>query len=306
VTNTIITGNQTNAAGSSLTNGYRFIETAVTTYTNHIYLVQPQSCGQVVDTPHLRQGIEKVQFVRANFDSLLGQFFQPVTNNYTMTIVSNNQLVTEFFTRVRTAPDILLTAANDFGPDTSAPFNGTVTRNINFDQGTVLPGLAGPGVINSATTISYNKVGDAFENGLFLNPLLGTNGFVSQLSQMPVLQWASFDDSTNDPVLYPNGTSTQNLINQVLVQVTPAPPTLPNGAISTSYSVTFTATGGAFTQPYTWINSTPLPPGLTMSTANSQGNLTGMPTQSGTFDFTIQMTDTLGRSVQWNYTIIIP
>jgi hypothetical protein len=301
VTNTFITGNQTNVTGGSLTNAYRFFETAISTYTNHIFLIQPKSCDQVVDAPRLRQGIEKVQFVRANFDSLLGQFFQPVTNSYTMTSISNSQLSTQFYIRVRTAPDILLTAANNTGNNT---FNGTVTRNINFDQGNIGPGLAGPGVINSATTISYNKVGAAFENGFLFTGFI-TNGLLYQLSQMPVLQWASFDDSTNDPVLYPNGTSTLNLINQALIQVTPPPPTLPNGAISSSYSVTFTATGGAFTAPYTWINSTPLPPGLTMSTANSQGDLTGMPTQAGTFDFTVQMTDTLGRSVHWNYTIII-
>ena len=33
----------------------------------------------------LYEGIKKIQFVRANFDSLLGQSFQPVTNFYTMT-----------------------------------------------------------------------------------------------------------------------------------------------------------------------------------------------------------------------------
>ena len=65
--------------------------------------------------------------------------------------------------------------------------------------------------------------------------------------------------------------------------------------------ITFTATGGSFTQPYTW-SAVNLPPGLTLS---SGGTLSGVPTQPGTFDFILKLTDYLGRSVQWNYTITI-
>jgi hypothetical protein len=45
-----------------------------------------------------------------------------------------------------------------------------------------------------------------------------------------------------------------------------------------------------------------LPPGLALS---SGGTLSGTPTQSGTFDFYLVMTDALGRSVQWYYSITI-
>jgi hypothetical protein len=45
-----------------------------------------------------------------------------------------------------------------------------------------------------------------------------------------------------------------------------------------------------------------LPPGMTLSSA---GLLSGTPTQAGTFDFTLTLTDTQGRTVQWSYTIII-
>jgi hypothetical protein len=45
-----------------------------------------------------------------------------------------------------------------------------------------------------------------------------------------------------------------------------------------------------------------LPPGLTLS---SGGTLSGTPTQSGTFDFILQMTDSINRTVQWQFTIII-
>lgn len=284
---------------TSATNAAGFVgsQNIVTFFTNHTFVVRPIVCAGT--GTGLYEGIGKVQFVRADFDSLLGQFFQPITTNYTMTAITNSQTFVQRFQRVVTAPDILLTAADDIGANT---FDGTVTRNINFDQGNVLPGLAGPGVINSPTTISYNKVGDAFENGPLASFGLNTNQFLTELTVNPDLQWASFDDSTNDPVLYPNGTSIANLQNQVLIQISPT--SLPD-ADESFYSQTFMATGGAFSQPFTWSVSG-LPPGLSMtSNPDSTGTLSGTPTQSGTFDIVIQLTDSLGRSVSWNYTINI-
>jgi len=40
-------------------------------------------------------------------------------------------------------------------------------------------------------------------------------------------------------------------------------------------------------------------------TLSSGGTISGTPTQSGTFDFTLQLTDINSNSVQWNYTITI-
>jgi hypothetical protein len=70
--------------------------------------------------------------------------------------------------------------------------------------------------------------------------------------------------------------------------------------------VTFTTTGGgAFVPPFTW-SATGLPFGLTVTTdVNGNGYLSGTPTQSGTFDFTLLLTDHLGRSVSWQYSITI-
>jgi hypothetical protein len=66
--------------------------------------------------------------------------------------------------------------------------------------------------------------------------------------------------------------------------------------------VTFTVTGGAFTPPYTWSAPSGLPPGLGIS---SGGTISGTPTQPGTFDFIIQLTDSLARQATWGYSIII-
>jgi hypothetical protein len=267
--------------------------------TNHILVAEPVLCGAAVtggttNAAGLYQGSGKMQFVKTSFDSLLGQFYQPITNTYTMHLVSNSKLVNETFQRVVTAPDFLFSAADlAAGPAQFPPLINTFSRNVNFDQANILPGLAGPGTIDPASTITFNKVGPIFNN------FAGGDELTGGLS---ALSWGSFDGTTNDPVVYPNGTSIANLANQVLVQITPA--TLPDGTNGVVYpTTTFVATGGAFTPPFIWSLPTGgLPSGLTMS---SGGTISGTPTQSGTFDFTLQLTDVVSRSVQWNYSLTI-
>ena len=292
-TNTVTATNQANVNSQ----GQAYTQTTIGSNTNHTFLIQTFTCTNVVAPPALRQGIERIQFVRANFDSLIGQFFQPITNYYTMVTITNSKAVTEYYQRIITRPDIVFSADNQIAANT---FNGTVTRNISYDTANVLPGLAGPGVINSPVTFSFNKIGDAFSNGSLADYLLTTNQFLSELTALPVLAWASYDSSTNLPVVYPNGNSIQNLQNEILVQITPT--ILANGTNNTAYpTVTFTATGGSFSPPFTW-SATGVPAGMTVS---SVGTLSGTPTAAGTFDITLQLTDSLGRSVQWFYTLII-
>ena len=300
-TTNLITSASTNVVTTNVNNTVSYTQSSITYFTNFIYVVNPVTCAQITPPPGLYQGIKKVNFVKANFDSLIGQFFQPVTNNYQMTVLVNSQLRVQNFQRVVTQPDILFTATDQAGANT---FNGTVTRNINFDQTTVLPGLAGPGVINASTTFDFNKIGPTFRNG-FLADLRGflVPTTVDQTSQLETAAWGSFDGTTNAPVVYPNGASLANLANQVIVQISPT--TLPNGTKGVTYpAFGFTATGGSFSAPFTWSIAGPgqLPPGLYLS---SDGVVSGTPSQSGTYDFVVQLTDSLSRSVQWDYTIVI-
>ena len=300
-TTNLITSAATNVVTTNTSGLYAYVQYSVNNATNYIYVVNPVACDQIAPPPGLYQGIKKVNFVKANFDSLIGQFFQPVTNTYQMMFITNSQLRVQNFQRVVTQPDILFTATDQAGGNT---FNGTVIRNINFDQGTILPGLAGPGVINATTTFDFNKIGPTFRNGFLANSQsFLIPSILDEISQINTAAWASFDGSTNAPVVYPNGTSLENLASQVLIQVSPA--SLPNGANGVTYpATTFTATGGSYSPPFTWsiAGSGQLPAGLSLTTG---GLLSGTPIQSGTFDFVVQLTDSLSRSVQWNYTLII-
>ena len=76
--------------------------------------------------------------------------------------------------------------------------------------------------------------------------------------------------------------------NRVVVTTT----SLPSGTAGAAYSQTLTASSG--TSPYTWsVISGTLPPGLSLSRA---GVLSGTPSTSGTYDFTVEATDSVGVS----------
>jgi hypothetical protein len=164
----------------------------------------------------------------------------------------------------------------------------------------VYPQLAGPGTIDPATTVTFTKVGPVYVN---VGPsfVIGPRDPNSANLFLLYFLWGSFDGSTNDPIVYPNGTSIANLESEVLIQISPT--TLPNGTNGVSYpTVPLTVTGGQ--SPYTWslASGTTLPPGLNLS---SGGVISGTPTQSGSYVVTIQMTDAGGRTVAVNYSITI-
>jgi hypothetical protein len=312
---------------TNATTGFVTTESIVTAFTNHTYMVEPITCSSTPAPRGKYQGIERVQFVREDVDDLTGQYIIPVTNEYTMVVVTDDgKPVTQYIQRVVTAPDFLFSAADLASGPGAAPVVSSYSRNINFDQANILPGLAGPGVINPPVTMTFDKATPVYYNTGAQNS--GTPYFTdapnNYLNSTNVFYdyyflWGSFDGSTNEPVVFPNGTSIANLENEALVQlsITPAngvnsttsPPSLANGTHGAPYGpVTFSATDAS--QPLIWswspVTGETLPPGLTfMSNPDSTATLSGTPTQPGLFDFTIQMTDSINRSVQWTYTISI-
>jgi len=321
ITNVVVTTNFIFAASNSA--GFFTSQSILVYSTNYVFIAQAPICatvtstGAVASATGLYKGIQKMQFINAPFDSLIGQTFQPITNTFTSVFIAGSKTQTNTFQRIVTTPDFVFSAADiTAGPQDPIPpnpYSSVLDRGVNFDQGNALAGLAGPGLINPSTTITLNKVGPVYFNYSAL--LDGTPYFNespgndrSDLYYGLYFNWASFDGSTNDPVVYPDGMSIQNLEDQIVVQITPE--SLDDGASGVDYGpVTFTASGGAFSYspiPPTWTvpvsGSSGLPPGMTLS---PDGTLSGTPTQAGTYDFILKMTDSLSRSVQWFYSITI-
>ena len=83
-----------------------------------------------------------------------------------------------------------------------------------------------------------------------------------------------------------------------LINIIPAPNV---GAINLPYRFAFTTTGGL--SPFTWSETGPLPPGLTLAT---DGSLAGTPTALGSFPITVMVSDSLGVSATpQNFTIVV-
>ena len=275
-------------------------ENQINYFTNHAFVVLPVFC--VASNVALFQGIERIRFVRRDFDSLLGRTFIPFTNFYTLNSITNNQLVPQPIQRIINGPDILFTAQDlDSNPGSAVhPVAPVLARNINFNTNNEGVGLAGPGTIEPFTTVIWNKSGPTFYNA-------SPNAYfpdTSEASQLSLRVLGYYDGTTNAPIVFPNGTSIINLENEVLIGITPG--RLPNGQVGVDFgtgTITFNATGGV--SPYTWTlapDSPGLPPGLFLL---PNGTLGGTPAAEGTYDFTIRMTDATGRTVDRGYSITI-
>ncbi len=306
LTNVVFTTNVVTSVnqGSGNDVGQFYQQTTVTAYTNHTLLVRPSLCSQATAPKALRRGIGRVQFIRANYDSLLGQYFLPQTNYYSMVMITNGQPVTEYYQRVVLHPDFLFQAEDLTVPTPEFPYGPDYNVTFpQFDQSAITTQLAGPGTITPNVVMVFNKNMNVYLNGSLNNYGLSTNQFLNQNTQGLRAAWGSFDGSTNYPVVYPDSGSIISLMNQMVIQVTPA--SVPDGSVGVPYNgglgVTFTATGGQ--PPYVWAapNLSAQVPGMSFNTATA--TLNGTPFAAGTFSFTVQLTDSANRVVTLNYSI---
>jgi hypothetical protein len=298
------------ATATNVLTGFVGTESIVTYFTNNWFTYF--ACNLETSPPSYYQGVGRIKFVRVadvNLDSLTGFFRQPITNTYSMVWwnPTNGQLGTRTFQRIVTQPDFMFAGADLATPNinVSIPAISPFSRNLNFDINNIVPQQAGPGVIFPPTTISFNTVEDIFGNGSLAINNLTTNSSLTEATQGSLLAWGSFDGSTNPPIVYPNGTSIQNLENGLVLAVTPS--TLPDGTNDVAYpTTTFSATGG--TPPYTWsMAGTQLPTGLAFTTNGVSAVIFGTPNgnPSGVYDFMIQLTDSQQRTADLSYSINI-
>ena len=145
----------------------------------------------------LRPGVNKIQFRKVAYDSLVGSTFVTVTNQYTDTVISNSQPVIQPVERALNQPDILFLArdiglANGVVPwlierTTTASWINNDAINGNANQG-------GPGVIPPRVDITFTDILPYFFNSTpppFLGEPFGS------------IFWGSFDGTTNAPVIFP-------------------------------------------------------------------------------------------------------
>jgi hypothetical protein len=280
-------------------------------FTNHIFAYHPISC--TFSNVSERQGLDKISFVRHDFDPLLSRFFSPVTNDFDVVAqTTNNIRYVEHYRRIVTRPDILIAAGDgnltSLGNAAIETVDHSGASAPIFTTNTIPPNPippAGPGTLEVQAgtpvgmVLTFNKVGPTYLNS--------ATSFLDENNNIFYYQWASFDGSTNAPILYPSSASLAGLQQQSFIQVSPS--FLPAGAFRTAYSASLSVSGG--TAPYTWTltpNSSPMPPGLSLTrdpTDSSQATISGTPGVPGNYIFVVRVTDSGGLFVDTAYNIII-
>lgn len=145
----------------------------------------------------LRPGVNQMRFERVNYDSLVGQTFEPVTNRFLDTTISNSAPVIQPVERRIVQPDILF-LAGDLGV-TIDPFPVLSRRSGTGgwqNNDAINGGLAqaGPGVIAPQVQISFSD-----QLPFFIDIAPSFFGFF-----FGNFLWGSFDGSDNPPIVFPD------------------------------------------------------------------------------------------------------
>jgi hypothetical protein len=156
----------------------------------------------------LRPGIERIDFERVNFDSLLGTAIN-VTNRFTDQYVTNGYVTNQVVDRPITQPDIVF-AASDLGVDPNGfPIEVIQTTSTTFVDNSALNSSItgngdndGPGTIEPSITVVFSKLGPFIINTTpsFLTEATGVQGF----------RWGHFDTTTFFAV-FPDGQSLRDI-----------------------------------------------------------------------------------------------
>ncbi|GAC1626625.1 MAG: hypothetical protein NVS9B13_23060 [Candidatus Acidiferrum sp.] len=189
--------------------------------------------------------------------------------------------------------------------DSTTPTAQTATKQLSIRVNTVLTittnTLSG-GTVNTpysatlqssggATPISWSVTSGSLPNGLSLNSGTGVISGTPTTAATSNFTVQAMDSTSPTP---------QTVTQPLSITITVAPlvittTSLQNGVVTSSYNQTLQFTGG--TNPVTWAVTTgALPAGLVLNAAN--GNISGTPTASGTFNFTVKATDSTTPTAQ--------
>jgi hypothetical protein len=288
----------TNNAG--WTNVFLYTEQQMIWSTNRAFVVNPVVCD--TNSVANRQGVDKVSFLRRDYDSTVNRYFYPITNTYFLTAITNWGTYRQTVQRFVTAPDILFDAVDlAVGTITWPILNPTVSREEpHFVTATAGGGtnLFGPGTIDPPVNFTFNKVGPLYYNyGPF---------FIDERSSDLDFIWASFDGSTNPPVIYPQTLNLSQYTNSLFMYV--ANHSIPNAKVGQAYRVQFVAGGSGGTPPYTWElapQSPALPVGMNLTPEGVLETTAPAALQPNIYDFVVRFKDVNSLYVDTAFTLTI-
>jgi fibronectin type 3 domain-containing protein len=187
---------------------------------------------------------------------------------------------------------------------TNFPLAGTPLQAVFGGMGGLFAGLGGDVFVtklNSAgSALLYSTYlggsNDESGNGIGVdsNGNVYVTGFTTSSSDFPT------SDGAFQTVFGGGGFDAFVAKLNVCPTITLSPATLSNGTVGTVYNQNITASGG--TAPYRFAATGTLPTGLTLPTT---GVLSGTPTASGSFNFTVTATDANNCTGSRSYTILI-
>ena len=137
------------------------------------------------------------------------------------------------------------------------------------------------------TAHSFSLTSGALPTGLSLDPVTGAITGVVTASGPATFSFGVRVQDVGSPS-FPQHTATQSLSIRVGSRMVFAPLTLPSATQGTSYSQSISVTGGFGAIGLSLVAGN-LPPGLTLNAPS--GLISGIPTASGPFSFTVQATD---------------
>ncbi|HTK75119.1 MAG TPA: putative Ig domain-containing protein, partial [Gemmataceae bacterium] len=194
------------------------------------------------------------------------------------------------------------TVTDAVGARATKDFTLTIAATLNITTVPQLP-QGVPGSPYNATLAAsggtppyqWSLVSGALADGLRLD---AATGAITGIPSAPVT--ANFSAAVSD---------SRNVTAQKAFTMTVAPgvtftsaATLPGAVAGEQYSFTFTATGGR--APYSWrIADGELPDGLALNAVS--GTISGTPSASGTFNFTVEVADAAGLKTNRVHTVVV-
>ncbi|MGB9491272.1 MAG: Ig domain-containing protein, partial [Terriglobales bacterium] len=198
--------------------------------------------------------------------------------------------------------------------DVETPTEQTATKNLSITINNSAPlqvttTSMPAGVINTSYTNGFLAASGGIQPYTWsissgsLPAGLTLNASTGQISGTPSAQGTSSFTAKVTDSSTPTESATAGLSITINASLTITTTSVPNGSVGNQYNATVNASGGL--TPYSWsLTSGSLPPGLNLNNNNSLG-ISGQPTTTGTYPFTLLVTDNQGDTASQGYTIVI-